>query len=385
VGNGDRKAAPQQPLRRVEDVSGADKLGLKDRLKKQIKMTGPISVADYWAQCLFDPKDGYYMSREPFGVSGDFTTAPEISQMFGEMLAVWWFETAKLNEIKDIALVEIGPGRGTLMSDMLRTIAKLDPGTTRTLEVHMVETSERLALLQRETLKSIGFSITWHKTTDTLPTLPLGIIANELFDAIPIRQFVKTGKDWQERCIGLNDNGRFCFVTGPAQIDRTLLPKNHEDQQVGTIFEHSPARESFMQQLADRIQQQGGFGLFIDYGHGASDFGDTLQALKKHKFISVLEGQGTVDITSHVDFESLSTIAKNSGLAVSHLMNQGDFLLSLGIENRLERLIAARPDQRDSLVTAFDRLTKSDEMGSLFKVLGISHPFVTLPILQISS
>ncbi len=385
MGNGDCKATPEQPLRRVEDVSGADFGRLKYRLAMQIKITGPLSVADYWAQCLFDPQDGYYMSREPFGTAGDFTTAPEISQMFGEMLAVWWLETVRQNEIKDIALVEIGPGRGTLMSDMLRTIAKLDANAARTLEVHMVETSERLAHLQQEKLKTSGFSITWHKTTNTLPNSPLGIVANELFDAIPIRQFVKTGTAWQERCIGLDDDERFCFVTGPAQIDRALLPKNHENQPVGTIFEHSPARESLMQKLADHVQRDGGFGLFIDYGHGSASFGDTLQALKKHKFISVLEDQGTVDITSHVDFESLATIASNSGLTTSKLKNQGDFLRGLGIENRLERLISARPDQRDNLVTAFERLTKNDQMGNLFKVLGVSHPSIILPLLQISS
>jgi SAM-dependent MidA family methyltransferase len=354
---------------------------LADRLRKQIRSTGPISISDYWVQCLFDPKYGYYTTREPFGTDGDFTTAPEISQMFGEMLAVWWLETVQQNELKNIALVEIGPGRGTLMADMLRTIAKLDPNAAQKFDVHMVETSDRLTLKQQEKLKFFDFSITWHKTIETLPHISLGIIANELFDAIPIRQFVYTAHGWQECCVGLNDQQEFGFVIGSAKLETDVLPKEHKDQPIGAIFEHAPAREAMMQIIASHLDQFGGFGLFIDYGHAQSGFGDTIQAMKNHKFINVLEEQGLVDITSHVDFAALANLAKNHTLRVYQPVEQGAFLLRLGLKTRLERLVLLRPDHRENFVTAFERLTENAQMGSLFKVLGVCHPSITLPAL----
>lgn len=358
---------------------------LADRLRKQIRSTGPISISDYWVQCLFDPNDGYYTTREPFGTAGDFTTAPEISQMFGEMLAVWWLQTVQQNALEKISLVEIGPGRGTLMADMLRTIGKLDPNAAKTIDVHMVETSDSLARAQQKKLKSYDFSITWHKTVETLPHNALGIIANELFDALPIRQFVKTSTGWQERCVGLDENGEFCFAMGPATLANDILPNNHTDAPLGSIFEYAPAREALMQEIAMHLNQFGGFGLFIDYGHAESGFGDTLQALKKHKFINVLDEQGHVDITSHVDFSSLSKIAKIHKLQTYELIEQGDFLVQLGIKTRVERLVSMRPDQAANFVTAFERLTENSQMGSLFKVLGVCHPSATLPVFEKSS
>jgi SAM-dependent MidA family methyltransferase len=354
---------------------------LAERLRKQIRSTGPISISDYWMQCLFDPTDGYYTTREPFGTEGDFTTAPEISQMFGEMLAVWWLETVQQNNIENIALVEIGPGRGTLMADMLRTIAKLDTNAAQTFDVHMVETSDRLMLLQHEKLKSSNFTITWHNTVETLPHKCLGIVANELFDAIPMRQFQKTGDGWQERCVGLDESNAFCFVIGAATLDPTVLPEHHAEQAISTIFEHAPARDAVMQQVAMHLEKFGGFGLFVDYGHAESGFGDTLQALKKHKFINVLEDPGLVDITSHIDFAALANVAKNHRLRVYEPVEQGTFLLRLGLKTRLERLVLLRPEHRENFVTAFERLTENAQMGILFKVLGVCHPSSNLPAL----
>jgi SAM-dependent MidA family methyltransferase len=372
-------------VRDAQGVREGRMSNLANRLKRQIKLTGPMSISDYWAQCLFDPEDGYYITREPFGAQGDFTTAPEISQMFGEMLAAWWLTTIQQNALDKSVLVEIGPGRGTLMADMLRTIEKLDPSAINTFDIHMLETSDRLIGIQKNTLKSSKFSITWHKKFDTLPKQPFGIVANELFDAIPIRQFIKTADGWQERCIGLNSNEAFCFLATPASLHASILPKDHNNQPLGTIFEHSPAREGLMQQLSQHIQNNGGFALFIDYGYSKPGFADTLQALKKHKFINVLEDQGMIDITSHVDFFSLSTIAKSRGLQAYSIMDQGDFLMRLGIKNRMERLISVNPDQQNTFITAFERLTKNEQMGSLFKMLGIAHQAITLPVLQISS
>lgn len=354
---------------------------LAERLRKQIRSTGPLSISHYWVQCLFDPSDGYYTTREPFGTEGDFTTAPEISQMFGEMLAVWWLETVQQNNIGNIALVEIGPGRGTLMADMLRTIAKLDPNAAQKFDVHMVETSDRLTLMQQEKLKSYDFSITWHKTIDTLPQKSLGIIANELFDAIPMRQFVNTTNGWQERCVSINDHGEFGFVIGSTTLDTGVLPKDHGSQPIGAIFEHAPAREAMMQLIATHLNQFGGFGLFIDYGHSESGFGDTLQAMKNHKFINALEDQGLVDITSHVDFAALANVAKNHTLRTYAPIEQGAFLLRLGLKTRLERLVLLRPEHRENFVTAFERLTENAQMGSLFRVLGVCHHSLNLPAL----
>lgn len=363
----------------VLDMDNTGTNSLVNRLKQQINLSGPMRISDYWAQCLFDPQAGYYMTSEPFGTQGDFTTAPEISQMFGEMLALWWLETVRHNNLTNIALVEIGPGRGTLMADMLRTIIKLDATAPQTIRVHMVEISDRLTEIQRKTLQSSPFSITWHKTLDTLPKSQVGIIANELFDAIPIRQFIKTNQGWCELSVGLDNKNAFCFIAGAGNVDKSLLPPNERDQAPGTIFETSPAREALIDNLSQHIKANGGFGLFIDYGHSQTDFGNTLQALKKHQFISVLQEQGIVDITSHVDFGVLALIAKQAGCKSYPIKLQGTFLKELGIESRRDQLSLGNPHDRNNLVTACDRLISDEQMGSLFKVLAISRTGMNLP------
>lgn len=356
---------------------------LEAKLRRRIALEGPITVAGYWAQCLFDPHHGYYTTRIPIGSAGDFTTAPEISQMFGEMLAAWWLATSRENNIAP-ALVEIGPGRGTLMADMLRTLAKLDPALKHELPVHMVEVSPRLTKMQQEMLAASGFRIQWHETIATLPRSPIGIIANELFDAIPVRPFIKHEDAWHETTVSLNEDDGFRQTAKPANLDLAILPTGHEAQPDGTVFEYAPAREALMQDIAHHIFTHGGFGLFIDYGHVSPSFGDTLQAMRNHAFANVLESAGEADITSHVDFQSLQRAALAAGLRVTGTLTQGEFLTSLGIMERSESLSKSQPLLRDSLETAIDRLVSPKQMGRLFKVLGVAHPDVRLPALQMA-
>lgn len=355
---------------------------LKSRLLRQIAQTGPVPLCDYWAQCLFDPEHGYYTTGYPIGADGDFITAPEISQMFGELIAAWWLATLRQNDLRNIALVEIGPGRGTLMSDMLRTLGKLDPELKKTLPVHMIEVSPRLTELQREKLAGSGFRIHWHQSLKTLPSMPLGIVANELFDAIPIQAFVKLGGRWHEQAIGADTNNDLVLQAMPTLLDMSTLPEGHEAQPDGSMFEFAPAREALMQDIACRLASSGGFGLFIDYGHGKSGFGDTLQAIRKHAFTNSLAAPGEADLTSHVDFQVLAETAQREGCHVSPLLEQGAFLLRLGISERKDRLANIQPHLRDTLEAACERLIGNEQMGRLFKVLGISAPTIALPALD---
>jgi SAM-dependent MidA family methyltransferase len=355
---------------------------LKARMLRQIARSGPIPLPDYWAQCLFDPEHGYYTTGYPIGAEGDFITAPEVSQMFGEVIAAWWLATVRQNGLRDIALVEIGPGRGTLMFDMLRTLGKLAPELKETMSVHMVEVSPRLTGLQREKLAGSGFRINWHQSLETLPIMPLGIIANELFDAIPIRSFVKHDGNWYEQAIGADTAENFAFHSMPASLNLSDLPVGHDAKADGSIFEYAPAREAMIQQIACQISQSGGFGLFVDYGHAQSSFGDTLQAIKKHAFANPLEDPGDADLTSHVDFEALANAARREGANVSAVLEQGNFLKRLGIVERTEQLSNAKPPSRNAIETACERLTGEDQMGSLFKVMGIAAPKMILPALD---
>jgi SAM-dependent MidA family methyltransferase len=356
---------------------------LETKIRRRIGLSGPITIAEYWSLCLFDPDHGYYTTREPIGAAGDFITAPEVSQMFGEMLAAWWLATVRENSIEP-ALVEIGPGRGTLMADMLRTIDKLAPRQRQSLQVHMVEVSPRLTAVQEDTLENSGFKITWHQTIATLPGIPLGVIANELFDAIPVRQLIKNASSWHEQAVTLNENGALGLTALPISIAPAILPQAHETRPDGAVFEYAPAREALMQDLALKIAAQGGFGLFIDYGHAVPGFGDTLQAMKNHAFANVLETPGQADITSHVDFASLAAAVSGAGLSTSEITGQGEFLARLGIVERSKQLAASQPQLRDSLETALERLVSPQQMGSLFKVLGIASKPLALPALQMA-
>ena len=355
---------------------------LEARIRAEIGLNGPISVESYMAACLFDTDFGYYTTREPFGAAGDFTTAPEVSQMFGEMLAAWWVSARQAMKLPGLALAEIGPGRGTLMADMLRTIGKLDDCALP--QVHMVEASPRLTKAQKQKLEGECAGITWHTEPQTLPDVPLGIIANELFDAIPAAQYVKTAAGWFERIVVIGMEDQLEFGTGADKLDETILPAGHDAQPEGQIFETAPARTAMLQSLARHIRQKGGFALFIDYGHAQTGFGDTLQAVRSHEHAGVFAYPGEADLTTHVDFTALAHASRREGLFSCEIMSQGDFLKGCGIDARAERLkSAASAEVRDKVDNARRRLTANREMGSLFKVLCLASAPIDLPPLKI--
>lgn len=343
---------------------------LKERIVDLIEAVGPMPVDEYMALCLFDPQNGYYTTREPFGASGDFVTAPEISQMFGELVAVWLYQAWQgAGRPLPATFAEIGPGRGTLMKDMLRTWSRIDPALTAKASFALIETSPRLVEIQRETLAGQSADLTWHQMIDTLPRQPLFIVGNELFDAVPIRQFVHSGESWRERMVGLDDKEELRFFAGVGSLDPTLLPDDAPDAPEGAIAELAPARVALMATIAERIRVEGGAGLFIDYGHLKPGIGDTLQALRKHQHEDVLVSPGEADLTSHVDFAALAQAARAHGLA-AQLSTQGEFLLGMGLLERAGALGANADDQtRQTISDAVERLAGPGAMGELFKVL----------------
>lgn len=333
---------------------------LHDLITRQIELNGPISIATYMDLCLGHPEFGYYRSRDPLGIAGDFTTAPEISQLFGEMIGICIADLLmRMGNPQNIILCELGPGRGTLMSDVLRVLGKV-PNVN--IEVHLVETSEVLKQKQKEALGNVH----WHASLDTLPThAPVIFIANEFLDALPLRQVVKTRNGWQEGVVGLKD-GKLVLGLGSV-VNGVDLPEAKD----GTIFEFSPAREAIWQEICTRIGNQKGAAFVIDYGHLETKTGNTFQAVKDHSFANPLENPGEQDLTSHVDFAKLGQLAKN--LQIDYFTTQGEFLKNMGIEVRAEHLSAANPSQRDSLMVGLKRLIHRDEMGILFKVIGVSN------------
>lgn len=354
---------------------------LGERLKRLIAATGPISVSDYMAACLFDEEAGYYTTREPFGAGGDFTTAPEISQMFGEMVAIWAYSAWKAAEKPvPVTLAEIGPGRGTLMVDMLRTLDRLDPAFIVLARIALIETSPRLTELQQERLSRSGRAKPrWFTELSQAPDSALLMVANELFDAVPMRQFVRTAAGWRERMVGLDETGRLCFAAGAGGIDRALLPPGADAAPEGAIAEIAPAREALMAEIAMRLRDHGGAGLFIDYGHAAPGLGDTLQAVRSHAYDDPLAHPGEADLTSHVDFAALARVAQENGLQ-ARVTTQGAFLTAMGLLQRAGALGAGRDEaMQERLRGEVERLAGPDDMGTLFKVLIVGPPGMTLP------
>jgi SAM-dependent MidA family methyltransferase len=355
---------------------------LGEKIRRLIEATGPISVADYMATCLFDPEHGYYTTREPFGTTGDFTTAPEVSQMFGELVAVWLYAAWQAcGAPEDAVFAEIGPGRGTLMKDVLRTLARLDPK----LAAHrfaMIETSPRLAAIQKGTLASAPAKPDWFARVEDVPAGPLFILGNELFDAVPVRQYVKVPAGWRERVVGLSEDGALAFRTGPGMPDPSLLPPDAGEAPEGAIIEAAPAREALMDVIAERLAREGGAGLFIDYGYEGPALGDTLQAVRRHTYDDVLAHPGEADLTTHVDFSALAQVARAQGLG-ARLMPQGEFLLGLGLLERAGRLGAGKSvKEQERIRGEVERLAGPDAMGALFKVLAILPAGVAVPPFQ---
>jgi NADH dehydrogenase [ubiquinone] 1 alpha subcomplex assembly factor 7 len=354
---------------------------LADLLRRRIASTGPLTVADFMAEALGHPDHGYYMIRDPLGVAGDFITAPEVSQMFGELIGLWCAEMWRAGLApRPARLVELGPGRGTLMADALRA-ARMMPGFADALTVHLVETSPALHEMQQRALADC--CVAWHRSFAAVPDGPLLLVANEFFDALPVRQFALTKEGWRERMVALDaTNEKFRFVLAPdIPAADTMIPQEiRAVAQPGDIAETCPAGLALAEDIGRRVVRHGGAALIIDYGHAASAPGETLQAVRAHKRCDPLDSPGAADLTAHVDFAALSRAAARAGAATHGPMPQGLFLARLGIAERAERLRrSATPDQALDIEAACHRLIAAEEMGTLFKVLAITPPAMPAP------
>ncbi len=352
---------------------------LADLLRRRIAQQGPMTVAAFMAEALGHPRHGYYMRRDPFGTAGDFVTAPEISQMFGELLGLWCAERwLAIGRPAKVALVELGPGRGTLMNDALRAVRGV-PGFLAAVSVHLVETSPALRAAQRATLAAAEVPVAWHDGFDRVPPGPMLLLANEFLDALPIRQFVRMPAGWHERMIGWHDEAfQFTVAPGRSPLAGALSPAA-SGAPVGAIAELCPPAIALAGSVVARIRAEGGAALFVDYGHARSAAGDTLQAVRNHRPVPVLEAPGEADITAHVDFEAVARAAGEAGAAVCGPVEQGALLRDLGIETRAAALTRAAPDKAEQIEAACRRLIAPAEMGTLFKALAIFAPGQTTP------
>ena len=352
---------------------------LLNEIRKLIKSSGPMPVWRYMELCLMHPLHGYYVSRDPLGREGDFTTAPEVSQMFGELLGLWAASVwRQMGSPQLLRLIELGPGRGTMMADALRALRVLPP-LYQTLSVHMVEVNPVLRGRQKATLSNVR-TIAWHDNIDSVPGGPCIILANEYFDVLPVRQMVKRETGWHERVVEIDDDGRLVFgaAVEPTPRFELLLPALVRAAPVGAVFEWRPDAE--IMKLATRVREQDGAALIIDYGHLRSDAGDTFQAIARHTFTDPLKAPGQADVTAHVDFQALARAAEDVGARVHGPVTQGTFLKRLGIDTRAAALMQkATPEVSADISAALKRLTDTGRagMGSMFKVLGISEPRLT--------
>lgn len=335
-------------------------------VKHQIEKNGAIPLGQYIEIALSHPEHGYYMTRDPLGKRGDFTTAPEISQIFGELIGAWiidiWAQMGK----PALNLIECGPGRGTLMADIVRIIRNFG-GVNNNITIHMIETSPALIEKQKQALKSINAQ--WHSHILSVPSdSPVLIVANEFLDALPVEQLRRADQGWMQKYIGIKDGALTeSWQPAPHRLQTHLPPKTRS----GKIYEISPVRSEYISNCADLIAKTGGAALFIDYGHAKTHHGDTVQAIKNHKYSDILKEIGHSDITSHVDFEAARNAASAQGLNISPIVTQGAFLNKLGGAIRCKALINAAKNktQANDIQKGYQRVAHNDEMGDLFKVL----------------
>ncbi len=338
-----------------------------------------MSLSDYMTMALDHPEFGYYRTQDPFGAKGDFVTAPDISQVFGELLGLWlataWVEAGKPSPFR---LVELGPGRGQLLVDLIRATTNV-PGFLDAADLHLVESSDKLRDVQRQALGDL--SIHWHDRLEDVPSGPLYLIGNEFLDALPIHQLIKTTNAWDERLVGLDDDGTLCYTSAPALPELISLIVGGDEAAFGTIAEISFSRTRLSEMLGRRLAEDGGVALLIDYGAWVDrPTGDTLQAVSRHQPIDPLSMPGLADITAQVDFRAIGQAAGEGGAAIYGPVPQGTFLRTLGIEPRIAMLLKeADEDQRQALRGALFRLTDASAMGEVFKVLVLAPPEAPCP------
>ena len=352
-------------------MSEAQQKDLGAEIREIIAVDGPISVERFMALALTHPTKGYYTTRNPFGAQGDFITAPDISQMFGELLGLWAAQLwTQIGAPSRVLLVELGPGRGALMADALRA-AKAVPAFHAAIDVHLIEASDILVELQREALAGCGCPVSWRRTIDDLPPGPAIFLANEFFDALPVRHYVKTAQGWRERLVGLDAEGNLGFGLS-GEVEPYLKAMAPE----GSMLEIGVGAQRLMTQIAVHIVTQNGAALVLDYGHDHTGFGETLQAVKAHDYVDPLAEPGEADLTAHVDFAALTRAARAANAQALGPVGQGEFLRELGILQRAEALKnGATAEQAEDIDSALARLTGTGagEMGALFKVLAVTR------------
>jgi NADH dehydrogenase [ubiquinone] 1 alpha subcomplex assembly factor 7 len=360
----------------------SDGLPLEAEIRRRIAAAGPMPVAEYMTLCLTDPGHGYYTTRDPFGARGDFITAPEVSQMFGEMIGLWMAAVWKQMGSPDgLQVIELGPGRGTMMSDALRA-AKVMPAFLEAAAIHLVEISPALVAQQERTLRHLTIPLKWHRSLADVPKGPTIIVANEFFDALPVSQAVRTEQGWHERLIEIDSAGnlRFTIATEPFPHFDRLLPLTLRNAHVGAIFEWRI--DTVIMEMGRRLARDSGAALVIDYGHAESATGDTFQAVGQHAYANPLSAPGSIDLTAHVDFEALVRAIEAMGAVGYGPITQSQFLRHLGI---LTRAAALKAKAAHGAATAIDaaliRLISEGEagMGALFKAAAFVHPSLGVP------
>jgi SAM-dependent MidA family methyltransferase len=362
---------------------------LEIEIRRRIKLAGPMPVRQFMTLCLVDPEHGYYMTRDPLGRGGDFVTSPEISQVFGELIGLWTASVWHLmGNPENIRLVELGPGRGTMMLDILRAV-QVVPEFRAAIVVHMVEISPVLRERQQQALGTIDVPVMWHSSFDEVPDGPLIVVANEFFDALPVNQAIKQLNGWYERVVEIDGDGNLVFGIANETIPlfEQLVSANVRDAPFGAICEWRT--DSLPLALSQRVVRQGGAALVVDYGHVESAPGETLQAVGGHAFANPLLTPGEVDITAHVDFQALAMAAESMGARVHGPVDQGQFLRNLGVEKRTAALKAYAPREKiDEIDFAVRRLLGEGrtEMGKLFKAMAFADPNLgTLPAFEPAS
>jgi len=352
---------------------------LTEHLARRIRDSGPLGIDEYMEAALTHPQHGYYTTRDPLGARGDFVTAPEVSQVFGELIGLWCADNwTRMGRPDRVILAELGPGRGTLMADMLRAL-RVAPDFRRALRLHLVETSPVLRARQAAALAAA--EPCWHDSIATLPAGPLLLVANEFLDALPIRQFVRAGDGWHERRVALGGDGALTFALDAARgRNATAIPPALRGAAPGSLCEVRPAAQSLATLLGTRIAAEGGVALVIDYGHFPSACGDTLQAVRGHRRHDLLADPGEADLTAHVDFAAFASAATAAGARAWGPVAQGAFLAALGLAERAGALLRhVTPAQAAAIAAACRRLIEPEEMGTLFKALALAHRALPAP------